>query len=99
MNCKLKTGAFILYPNYPNPFNPNTNISYSIPRESPVKIIIYDLLGREISRIVDEVKTEGLYKVQWDGRNTYGLNVSSGVYIYRLITDIYSYSRKMVLLR
>jgi len=75
---------FMLYQNYPNPFNPSTKIRFSIPhvgngRDLSVQVIIYDVLGREISTLVNEELSSGIYEVDWDGTN-----YSSGVYYYRL---------------
>ena len=74
---------FVLEQNYPNPFNPSTVIKYSIPGnnagKSYVKILVYDILGREISAIVDREQGPGSYEVKFDGRN-----ISSGIYFYRM---------------
>ncbi|HCA44062.1 MAG TPA: hypothetical protein DEP28_12515, partial [Bacteroidetes bacterium] len=65
--------------NYPNPFNPITNISYQIANEGFVTLKIFDLLGREISTLVNEIKTTGIFEISFDGAN-----LSSGIYFYRL---------------
>jgi hypothetical protein len=78
---------YILSQNYPNPFNPVTTISYELPQDSKVKLVVYDLLGREIIKLVnDEFKTAGKYTVEFDARFSarQGSNLSSGVYFYRL---------------
>lgn len=80
--------------NYPNPFNPNTNIEFSIPKSSLAKLIIYDITGREITRLVNEVLPAGTYKVNWNA-----LNFPSGIYYYKLILDDYSETKKMVLVK
>jgi photosystem II stability/assembly factor-like uncharacterized protein len=85
--------------NYPNPFNPVTKIKYDIPpskgaRGMMVKLIIYDILGREIETLVNESKKPGSYEVNWDGSR-----YASGVYFYRLITDDYVETKKMVLIK
>jgi hypothetical protein len=72
----------ILSQNYPNPFNPVTKIDYQIPVESKVSMIVYDMLGREISRLVDEQQKAGFYTVQFNTNN-----FASGIYFYRLITN------------
>lgn len=70
--------------NYPNPFNPTTTISFSIPEESRVKLAVFDMLGREIRSLTEGVRSPGTYSVMWDGKNTEGLVMESGVYFYRM---------------
>lgn len=79
---------------YPNPFNPITTISYSVPRFQLVTLKIYDILGREISTLVNEFKPPGNYKVQFDGRN-----LSSSVYYYQMIAGKYVETKKLILLK
>jgi hypothetical protein len=76
--------SFALHNNYPNPFNPTTTIKYQIPENARVKIVIYNMLGQLVKTIVDEAEEAGYYSVQWDGKNEYGVNVTSGVYVYRI---------------
>lgn len=90
---------YILYQNYPNPFNPTTEITYSIPRRTKVSIKIYNLIGQEVATLVDEVKSAGTYTTMWDGTTNLGIQVSSGIYLYRLITDNFSQTKKMLLLK
>jgi type IX secretion system substrate protein len=90
---------FQLYQNYPNPFNASTKIKFDIPsnvkREtSNVKIIIYDVLGREVALLVNEKLKPGTYEVQWDA-----VNYPSGVYYYRLVGGDYTETKKMVLIK
>jgi hypothetical protein len=85
---------FILQQNYPNPFNPTTKIKYSIPVESFVSIIVYDLLGREIITLVNEKKQQGTYQVEFDGKN-----LSSGIYYYSIITGDFTETKKFVLMK
>jgi subtilisin family serine protease len=75
--------AFAVKDNYPNPFNPSTTVRYDIPEASTVSLIIYDVMGREVRRLVDGIIEPGYHSVLWDARNTSGDEVSSGVYIYR----------------
>ena len=70
---------FRLEQNYPNPFNPTTTISFSVPQTSNVKLTIYDILGNEISHLVDETKTAGNYNVDWTANN-----IASGIYMLQL---------------
>jgi tetratricopeptide (TPR) repeat protein len=75
---------FSLLGNYPNPFNPTTNISYSLPFASSVDLTIYDIMGREIKSFVFSSQSSGIQNIIWDGRNSNGENVSSGIYLYRI---------------
>ncbi len=90
---------FILHQNYPNPFNPTTMIQYDIPEASQVYLIVYDIMGREITTIVNEIVVPGYHKEVWGGHDQRGLQVPSGIYIARLVTPGYSKSIKMVLLK
>lgn len=91
--------GFILAQNYPNPFNPTTTISFSIPRKARVSLDVYNILGRKIATIVDKEYPAGNHSSVWDGTTDDGRAVSSGVYFYRLKTDNYVASKKMVLLK
>lgn len=85
---------YSLSQNYPNPFNPKTVISYSIPKDNKVTLKVFDILGREVATLVNEVKPAGTYKVNFNGKN-----LSSGVYIYSLITDEQIITRKLILVK
>lgn len=85
--------------NHPNPFNPETIIHYEMASIERVQLEIYDLLGQKVSVLVDGVQFPGRYQAVWDGRDTQGWAVASGVYIYRLATPSHVESRKMTLLR
>jgi photosystem II stability/assembly factor-like uncharacterized protein len=80
--------------NYPNPFNPKSNIKFDIAKLGDVKLIIYDVLGREIETLVNEELQPGIYETEWDASNN-----PSGVYFYKLITAGYTETRKMVLVK
>jgi hypothetical protein len=86
--------TFELLQNYPNPFNPTTVLSWQVPVVSNVKLAVYDILGREVATIVNEVRSPGSYKVTW---NAAGL--ASGVYLYRLTAGSFTETKKMILLR
>ena len=90
---------FSLENNYPNPFNPSTRIEFSIPRESSVRLIIFDIIGRVVATLVDTRMAPGTYKVTWDGRNEVGQMLSSGVYLYRLQADDRVSTKKMLLMK
>ena len=88
-----------LHQNFPNPFNPNTTISYDISKESSVKLTVFDLLGSEIVQLVNQQEQPGSKVVQWDGRNKKGELVNGGVYLYKLEIGDYIETKKMVLLK
>ncbi|MBN2415825.1 choice-of-anchor D domain-containing protein [bacterium] len=90
---------FTLHRNYPNPFNPETTIAFSIPGKTNVELIVYNALGQKVRTLVDEVKKAGEYQVLWNGRDGNDRAVASGVYICRLKTDRQSAVQKMVLIR
>ncbi len=90
---------FDLAQNFPNPFNPETIIKYQLPRQSHVKLEIYNTLGQKVRTLVDATQKASYYSVKWDGRNQSGNRVSSGIYLYRLETDGFVRTRKMILLR
>ncbi len=91
--------TFSLGQNYPNPFNPVTNIEFAIPTRSHVTLTIYNVLGREVNKLVDEEMAAGEYVVDWNGTSSGGSAVSSAVYFYRLQAEEYSETRKMMLIK
>ncbi len=90
---------FVLEQNYPNPFNQETTIQFSLPRDSQVKIEIYDVLGRRVKTLVDDFKTGGQHTAIWDATDQRGRVVSSGVYYYRLTGGDSAVTGKMIFLR
>ncbi len=86
--------AFKLSQNYPNPFNPVTTINYSIPSNGNVQLKVYDILGREVASLVNETKTPGNYKVNFNANN-----LASGVYFYRLQAGNFIQTKKMILMK
>jgi hypothetical protein len=91
--------SYRLEQNYPNPFNPVTRISYYIPKTSDVDLSIYNMLGQRIRTLVHQVQNAGSYTVRWDGKNNFGTQAASGVYLYNLTAGKFKESRKMILLR
>ena len=85
---------FALSQNYPNPFNPSTTISYALPQDGLTTLKVYDVLGREVAELVNEFKTTGRYTVSFDASR-----LSSGVYVYRLVSEKYSAVKKMLMLK
>ena len=84
----------ILYQNYPNPFNPATTIKVDLPKSSDINLVICDMLGRELYTIANQFLKAGSYSFTWDARN-----YSSGIYFYRIITDGYMETKKMILIK
>ena len=91
--------AFNLYNNYPNPFNPTTQIRYDLPEDARVSITIYDLMGRSIKSLVHSNQTAGYHSVRWDATSDMGEGVSAGMYIYTIQAGEFRQTRKMVLLK
>lgn len=85
--------------NYPNPFNPQSTIRYSIKDPEDVKIGIYNQRGQLVKHLIDAKHNAGVYSVVWDGKDTRGSSVSSGIYFYRLSAGKYQSQRKMILLK
>ena len=90
---------FALLNNYPNPFNPVTNIKFQLPQVSDVKLVVYNMLGQKIRTLVDGNKDIGYYNVQWDGKNDNGNQVATGIYIYKFEAGNYIKSQKMILMK
>jgi len=93
--------VFSLAQNSPNPFNPATTISYSVPEGASVHVTlkVYNIRGTLVRTLVDVVREPGRYTVFWDGTDEAGRQVSSGVYFYRMIAGDFVQTRKMVLLK
>jgi hypothetical protein len=85
---------FKLFQNYPNPFNPKTVLSFQLPVFSHVKLIVYDILGREAVTLVNEEMEAGSHEVAWDASQ-----FSSGIYFYKLVAGEFTETRKMLLVR
>ncbi len=107
---KVTVGApkdYKLYDNFPNPFNPSTKIAFELPRASHVKLMIYDIVGREVVQVADADYPAGYTELTWNGMNKNGNAVASGVYFYRLVvsgvepvsTDKWSKVKKMMVLK
>jgi hypothetical protein len=99
--ASMLPAAFELEQNFPNPFNPSTSIRYAVggtgdqgPGASKIRLVVYDLLGREVKVLVDEKKAPGIYEVKFDGAG-----LSSGVYFYRLAAGDFMATKKLILLK
>lgn len=90
---------FRLAQNYPNPFNPSTTIEFELKNNAYVKLSVYNMLGQRVRNLVDQKQTAGRYLVQWDGMDENGKAVSSGIYFYRIETESFSATKKMLLIR
>ena len=92
---------FSLKQNYPNPFNPSTSIEYIIPegKSGHVRIDVYDLRGGLVKTLVEQAVQPGIYSTVWDGRDEFGKQVSSGIYMYRLRAGNVVKSNKMMLMK
>ena len=90
---------FELYGNYPNPFNPSTNVRYSLTEYSNVRVTIFDVSGRPINHLRDEEQEAGTYNIRWNGTESQGLGVPTGVYFARLEAGLFSQTIKMLYLK
>ena len=91
--------SFKLYPNFPNPFNPFTIITYDLAKDSFVKIEIFDMKGRLVNSLVNKIQNSGKHFITWEGNDFSGVNVSAGIYIYKLKAEKNIFSRKMVFMK
>ena len=97
-------GITTLFQNYPNPFNPTTNIKFTLPLTKGVggmdiKLIIYDILGREVATLVNEHLKPGTYEYEWPAPSGDGSNFASGIYFYKLQTEDFTQTKRMVLIK
>jgi hypothetical protein len=86
--------GYYLSNNYPNPFNPSTQIAYQVPESAHVTLTIYNTLGKEVATLVNEEKLAGTYYINFNASN-----LASGIYFYNMKTDHYSQTKKMILLK
>ncbi len=91
--------AFTLNQNYPNPFNPSTKISFNLSQKGMTSLTVYDLIGRKVKTLVAGDLEGGAHDIIWDGTNQAGMNVASGIYLYKLDANGVSQARQMTLLR
>jgi flagellar hook assembly protein FlgD len=90
---------FNLNQNYPNPFNPETMISFSLSKGSDITLEVYNLRGQKIRTLHQGLLPEGMHELTWNGKDDNGNDTASGVYMYRLSTDGFTDTRKMVLMK
>ena len=79
--------VFTLRQNFPNPFKGKTTIQYQLPEDSQVILKIYNLAGQQVKTLIDETQSAGYYKIDWDGKDSNGNMISSGIYFYRFIAQ------------
>ncbi len=94
LNEWVSKPQFRLDQNYPNPFNPVTTISFSVPERSRVSLKVYDILGKEVSVLLNEDKSAGTYNIRFNAGT-----LASGVYLYRLETPAFAQTKKLILLK
>ncbi len=90
---------FSLQNNFPNPFNPITILRYDLPEQAQVTLTVYDLMGREVTQLVNTTREAGFKSVQWDATDSFGKPVSAGVYLYQIQAEDFRQTKKMVLLK
>jgi hypothetical protein len=90
---------FVVYPAFPNPFNPVITLRYELPENGHVNITIYDMLGRQVKTLINQTQDAGYKSLIWDATNDYGKPVSAGIYLYQIQAGEYISTKKMVLLK
>lgn len=98
-NPSVTSATYMLAQNQPNPFNPTTSITFQIPNEDRVTLIIYDASGRIVRTLINEHRPAGSHTIQWDGKDNIGMPVVSGVYFYQMKSGMKVLNKKMILLR
>jgi hypothetical protein len=96
---EVKPTVFMLRPNVPNPFSGTTSLQFDIPKEAHVNLSVYNVRGRKVKNLLDQVLTPGTYNIGWDGRSTYGDRVASGVYYYKIVAGGWNKTRAMVIVK
>ena len=96
---KAAPSKFCLYPNYPNPFNPITTISYDLPDDGFVELSVHNMRGEKVTMLLKNNQEAGSYRMNWDGTDQNGELVSSGIYFLRIVCGNYSKASKMVFIR
>jgi len=88
-----------IHGNFPNPFNPETSIQFTLPCAEKVQLVIYNISGQKVRSLISDRMTAGIHSVRWDGRDETGQSVSSGIYLYRLRAGGIEETRSMTLMR
>ena len=90
---------FLLCSNYPNPFNPTTEIPFYLAESQPIRLMIYDLLGQHIITLADKSYSQGYHHLRWNGRDRHGNEIPGGIYFYQIVTRSGRQVRRMLLLK
>jgi hypothetical protein len=90
---------YALHQNNPNPFNPKTEIRFDLPEAARVELKVFNIMGQEVAKLVDEVKTAGTYRITWDSKTTAGTSAPSGVYVYQIKAGNFVDAKKMMLIK
>ena len=99
VNNDVLPNKYALHQNYPNPFNPVTTLSYNLPKDQLVNITIFDIMGKQVNRLVNSQQLAGYRTVQWNATNDLGESLSAGVYLYSIEAGEFRQTKKMVLLK
>jgi len=99
IDSRVVPTRYQLHANRPNPFNPTTTIAYDLPRSGHVRLVIYDVRGKEVAQLVSANQPAGRHVATWDGRSAKSEPAASGVYFYRLEAGDFVQTKKMVLLK
>jgi hypothetical protein len=91
--------VYNLSQNYPNPFNPTTNMEFALPQSGQVRIDVYDVTGTHVRTLINENMSAGNFRISWNGENTSGAKVASGMYLYRMVAGNYVMTKKMLMLK
>jgi len=95
----LVPNEYYLKQNFPNPFNPFTTIEYGIPEAGDISLKIYNILGQEVRELININQNAGVYKILWNGKDNFGMDVASGVYILSISANKFNNTKKLILLR
>ena len=98
-DTRIVPDSFTLHQNFPNPFNPITTLRYDLSSDAFVVLTVYDMLGKEITQLVNTSQQAGFKSVQWNATDSMGRSVSAGVYLYQIQAGEYVQTKKMVLLK
>jgi hypothetical protein len=98
-NLDLLPVGFALHQNHPNPFNPSTQIAFDIPKTAFVDLTVYNILGREVRKLVYGELPAGRHQITWDGHDNNGGNIASGIYFYKITAGDFNDRKKMILLK
>jgi hypothetical protein len=91
--------VYTLQQNFPNPFNPSTVISFSLPKTTHATLSIYNMLGQQVTTLMSQTVSAGTHSAVWDGTNEIGETVTNGIYFYRLHSDLGVQTRKMMFMK